>query len=448
MKRYIKCLVLLIISVCVFNVYAIEYNPYDTIPITSTNATVRTKTFNYNGITYNKKLDETSSTNFTFSGIVNNTKKRIPVTITIGLFDKDGKNIGTIFYCTKRDYDSKFSGLEIKSGKSTAFKISVKKKYLVDNKSANEIVSYSILSDNEVCEAVKFDRYKGLTLAEIQDGIKPPDEKKPEEKKFDLGFLKTISGNLAAGFFIISIIIAIIAYIFYCYILNSLYKKMYNTASSLVFVPIVNSFISVKMAFGPIVALIWAGIFGLGVLLSLLNINLIAIFASIILTIALLACIVKLITKKYELFYFDPNMIKAKNDGVEKNKKKDGSDNKFINTNQDAIKQGLLKNDEESLLDDTSAEAVKINLNYSEADVEKASDDYFDVSSGYGDTGATPIEKKNNSNENNLVDFMGKEIDHKGETGGEVTTDYSTILDLDDDDDSESTFDDDFPNDD
>ena len=92
MKRYIKCLVLLIISVCVFNVYAIEYNPYDTIPITSTNATVRTKTFNYNGITYNKKLDETSSTNFTFSGIVNNTKKRIPVTITIGLFDKDGKN--------------------------------------------------------------------------------------------------------------------------------------------------------------------------------------------------------------------------------------------------------------------------------------------------------------------------------------------------------------------
>ena len=83
---------------------------------------------------------------------------------------------------------------------------------------------------------------------------------------------------------------------------------MYNIASSLVFVPIVNSFISVKMAFGPIVALIWAGIFGLGVLLSLLNINLIAIFASIILTIALLACIVKLITKKYELFYFFPTI--------------------------------------------------------------------------------------------------------------------------------------------
>ena len=453
MKRYLKILLLVVISIFLVDVYAVEYNPYDSIPITSSNATIKTNHFTYNGVNYNKNLDETNSTYFSFAGIVNSTNKKVPVTVAIGLFDKDGRNIGTIFYCTKRDYDSKYSGLEIKSNKSTPFKISAKKKYFVENRSATEIVSYSILSDNIDCESAGFTKYKGLTLAEIQDGVKPQKEEVEDQKiDFNFNFLKTISGNLALGLLIISIIVAIIAYIFYCYVLNALYKKMYNTASSLVFVPIVNTFICVKMAFGPLIALIWAVLYGISILIAIFGISIISSIVSIFSLLAFIVCIIKLITKNYALLYFDPNVKKEIKKAKDINKKEG---NKFV-TNADAVRQGLLHGNEESLIEETSAEPVKIDLNYSEADVEKVSNDYFDISAGFNnssinstDTGATSVDTSNGFSNNNLVDFMGSQNNvSEKESGADKTTNFSSILDLnDEEEEKDDLFDDDFPND-
>lgn len=453
MKKYIKLLFLIIISVFLIDVNAVDYNPYDSIPITSVNANIKTKTFNYNGVTYNNALDETNSTYFSFAGIYNNTNKKIPVTITIGLFDYEGKNIGTIFYCTKRDYDSKYSGLEVRANSSAPFKISAKKKYFVDNRSANEIASYAILSDNKDCEAAGFHKYKGLTLTEIQEGVKPTTEEKPKVNGFNL--INTISGNLAIGMLILVAIIGILVYIFYCYILNGLYKKMYNTATSLVFVPIVNTYICVKLAFGPLLALIWLVLFILGILLSVFKITFISIIVSILSSLAFIACIIKLVTKQYALFYFDPNVKKEK-----KNNKKDNS-NKFINnntsTNENAIKQGLLKGNEESLLDETGADSLKIDLNYSQSDVDEANSDYFDISAGINDanTGATKVETTNkvqDSKIDDIVSFMdtaapSNEAANTKETKSAGTTDFSSLLDLNDDDEGDSQFDEDLPDD-
>ena len=449
--KYLKALLLIITSIFLIDVNAIDYNPYDSIPITSVNANIKSKTFNYNGVTYNSGLDETNSPYFTFSGIHNNTNKKIPVTVAIGLFDNQGKNIGTIFYCTKRDYDSKYSGLEVKANSSVSFKISAKKKYFVSNRSANEIASYAILSDNKDCEAAGFTKYQGLTLAEIQDGIKPETEV-PEKKTFDL--LNTISGNLMIGMLILVVIVSFIAYIFYCLIINNLYKKMYNTASSLVFVPIVNTFICVKLAFGPLISIIWLVLFVLSILLSIFKIPFVSIIASILSFLAFVACIIKLITKQYALFYYDPN--------VKKETKKKKETSKFINnspsTNENAIKQNLLKGNEESLLDETGADSFKIDLNYSQSDVDQADNDYFDISAGINDesTGATKVETTNDvqdSKINDIVSFMdnatapSNESKNAKDTASAGTTDFSSLLDLNDEDDSESQFDEDLPDD-
>ena len=446
MRRYFKYLVLVIVSIFLFDVEAMEYNTYDSIPITSTNATINTKNFTYNGVTYNKGLDDTGSTYFSFSGIVNKYKKKIPITVAIGMFDKDGKNIGTIFYCTKRDYDSKYSGLEIKPNASVSFTISAKRKYFVNGRSATEIASYSILSDNFNCDAAGFTKYKGLTITEIQEGLKPQKSSEPEKPKvnFNSNIFETASGGLMVGVAILSVVVAILFYIFYCYILNSLYKKMYNTATSLVFVPVVNTFICVRMAFGPLVAIIWGVLFGISLLISVFGLFIFTIVVSILSLVAFALCIVKLLTKNYAMMYFDP---RVKNEAKKKENKKEKKDNKFVSNANSA--KSMLNNKEESLLEETGADAVKIDLNYSQADVDKVSNDYFEISSGIGQTGATSVNTSNTTTpDSNLSAIVGRDLTNTKKTGGDMTTNYNTLLNLDDGDEKESEFDEDLPGDD
>ncbi len=464
MKKYCKLLFIVIVSMFLFDVHAADYSPYDIIPITSNNNNIMTNTFNYMGVTYNSALDETGSPYFTFGGIYNNTKKKIPVTIAIGLFDKDNKNIGTIFYCTKRDYDSKYSGLEVKANGSVYFKISAKSKYFVEGKGFADVTSYSILNDNKDCEAAGFSKYAGLTPDEIKNGVKPtePVVEKPIHKGGLMDIIKTISGGLQVGLLFLGIIAGLFFYMLYCQVLNNLYKRMYNTASSLVFVPIVNFYLCVKLAFGPVIGLVWIGLLVLGGLLAVLKISFLLVIAELLLDIAFIACIIKLITKKYALFYYDPNVQKGNN---KNNDKKKGLISKFIvgdvtgedvdlnsnnvTTNIDAIKQGLLKGEEESLIDDTGADSFKVDLNYSAADVANVNNDYFDVSSGFSDTGAAQVDTTGDNKDSatsDIVSFMGTEVDDR-KTGGTETTDFSSILNLDDEEEKEADFDEDLPGD-
>ena len=312
MKRFLKVLLFIFVFFCVANVNAQSYDVGTLVPVNNS-ATVETDTFTYNDINFNN-YDNSGYRLISFQSITRKSSGNspIPISINVLLFDSNEKNIGYVTYCSEKDYDGDYSGYTIKSSQSSPFTIKLVKKYFVNKDDTlksqytfNDIAYYSVLDDNHFCKVGGYDKYKGLTLEQINSGELSNAKTKKTFNFSDI--IPSISGGVLV--IVISLLIVFIALFIFGSILNALYKRMYAEKTALAYIPIANSYVCVKLAFGKIVSLVYIILFFVSIPLSFVGIGM--IFSSLLgvfCSIAFIVVIIKLITKKYDLFYFEPSV--------------------------------------------------------------------------------------------------------------------------------------------
>lgn len=169
MKRIIMFITILVITLVSQNVYAANYNIKELIPVNA-HTTIGTNNFRYIDFYYNDnemEADGLKNNFIIFSKIKNVSDEKKAVTVSIGLFDKDKKNIGTINYCSSKDKTSVVAGTELNPDEEKSYVIEVNKKYLADKKTVKDIKYISILSDNPNCTTGSSLGFVGQTVDEI-----------------------------------------------------------------------------------------------------------------------------------------------------------------------------------------------------------------------------------------------------------------------------------------
>lgn len=363
MKRFLKVLLFTFVFFYVANVNAQSYDVGTLIPVNNS-ATVETDTFTYNDINFNN-YDNSGYRLISFQSITRKSSGNspIPISINVLLFDSEEKNIGYVTYCSEKDYDGDYSGYTIKSSQSSPFTIKLVKKYFVNKDDTlksqytfNDIAYYSILDDNHFCKVGGYDKYKGLTLEQINSGELSNAKTKTVFNFSDI--IPSISGGVLV--IVISLLIVFIALFIFGSILNALYKRMYAEKTALAYIPITNSYVCVKLAFGKIVSLIYIILFFVSIPLSFIGIGM--IFSSLLgifCSIAFIVVIIKLITKKYDLFYFEPSV--------------KSNINQVSNYNSDVSTNSAYLNRDESLLN---------NGNSMSLDSDSSSNSFNNISAG------------------------------------------------------------------
>lgn len=143
MKRIVKIIFILIVCLSIKTVYAENYKIKELIPY-NTDITLSTNNFTYKGIYFDLESVH-------FNGIVNLTDKKIPVSISIGLFDKSGINIGTINYCD----------LFLDAKQEMSFRIDFSKEYFGNGKTNKDVKYIAVLGDNIKCKTGGSHKYLG-----------------------------------------------------------------------------------------------------------------------------------------------------------------------------------------------------------------------------------------------------------------------------------------------
>ena len=308
MKNKIVFFLAVIVSFFTINVNAEELNTL--YPIDSV-ISIQTKNFSYSGMKFNSGVkDRNGYPVISFGSITNNSKstKPIPISIDILMFDSNQKNIGFITYCSEKDLDTDYSGAVIRQNESLPFNLSIVKKYFVKEKSYSDVAYFSVLDDNEYCKVGAYDKYEGLTYEEIKNGITKT-EKSPADKINDLIF----SLGAGVGFIGVFIFILLFVYIIYGVILNALYKRMYAEKTVLAYLPFTNVYITIKLAFGSMIAKIYMILYFLSFGLVFLHLEVLTAILSLVSGVAFILVIIKLITGKYDLLYFEPSVNNTNN---------------------------------------------------------------------------------------------------------------------------------------
>lgn len=308
MKNKIVFFLAVIVSFFTINVNAEELNTL--YPIDSV-ISIQTKNFSYSGMKFNSGVkDRNGYPVISFGSITNNSKstKPIPISIDILMFDSSQKNIGFITYCSEKDLDTDYSGAVIRQKESLPFNLSIVKKYFVKEKSYSDVAYFSVLDDNEYCKVGAYDKYEGLTYEEIKNGITKT-EKSPADKINDLIF----SLGAGVGFIGVFIFILLFVYIIYGVILNALYKRMYAEKTVLAYLPFTNVYITIKLAFGSMIAKIYMILYFLSFGLVFLHLEVLTAILSLVSGVAFILVIIKLITGKYDLLYFEPSVNNTNN---------------------------------------------------------------------------------------------------------------------------------------
>jgi len=150
MKKIINLFILLIL-ISITKVDAANYTLKELIPV-NIETTIVTDNFSYKSFYYNKDY-------VVFKGIKNLSDKELPISITIGLFDKDKKNIGTIHYCNEDEL------LMSKEEKSYAIKID--NNNMINKKTTKDIHYIAILDENIHCRKGGKDEFAGQKIEEI-----------------------------------------------------------------------------------------------------------------------------------------------------------------------------------------------------------------------------------------------------------------------------------------
>ena len=150
MKKILKLILIFILFLSIKNIYAANYTIKELIP-ESIQTTIRGDIFLYKNLKYSNGFIE-------FDKIENQSSEEHAITINIGLFDKDEKNIGVILYCD-----------EILQSKESVenYSIEVKSKYLAEDKTFKDIKYIAILDENPNCRQEGFRDYIGLKVDEI-----------------------------------------------------------------------------------------------------------------------------------------------------------------------------------------------------------------------------------------------------------------------------------------
>ena len=365
MKKIFSYIILII---GVFSIYigvnAQEYQLNTMIPVDTT-ATVKTEKFDYNDFVYKSGVDAKGNSIITFGSIKNNTNSKNPVSINILLFDDQQKNIGFLTYCSDKDVSSDYAGFKLRGGESSPFAISVTKRYFanVEMASAASVKYIAVMDDNKYCHIGGYDKYEGLTLAQITKGEVA---ESPKKDGIDLTKLNLDLDSMLFIVIVIGFLVLIGLFVLYGKILNALHKKMYAKTTILAYLPITNNYVTVKLAFGNIVALVYLVLFLLGSALSDFKINFLAYIVSFVTGISFILVIIKLITKNYDLFYFEPSI---KNPAI---------DNTVSEVN-DATTSNFISSD--------SQQTIDLNYDDVEEEVEPTvfnnnTTDLFNVSSG------------------------------------------------------------------
>ena len=131
-------------------VKAAHYEVRELIP-SDVVTTVVTQRFSYKDLMYTDGKVQ-------FAGIKNLTYDERPVSISIGVFNKNKKNIGTVNFCSADTLSSK---------EERAYVIRIGEEYLGESNTVDEIKYIAVLSDNEGCRTTGSTENLGQTVEEI-----------------------------------------------------------------------------------------------------------------------------------------------------------------------------------------------------------------------------------------------------------------------------------------
>ena len=179
-------------------VKAADYEIRELIPVGVT-TTVRGERFVYKDFQYQNGL-------ITIGKVINNREETYNLSISIGLFDKNDKNIGTIHYCPENT--------PVKSKESVDnVTIDVKSSYMESGKNHKDIHHVSVIGENTTCRVDGAKDYLGQTVEEI--GM-------PKNNTFsddELMLLKII----------MVLVIALVALFVYKFVFTTAYRNMDGT---------------------------------------------------------------------------------------------------------------------------------------------------------------------------------------------------------------------------
>ena len=154
MKKLITILILFITLISIKNVNAANYELKELIPA-GIKTTIVTKHFSYRQLYYDQTTNEIN-----FGSIKNIYDTELPLSISIGLFDENQRNVGFIHYCEK-DNNLVAAGAEI------PFSIAVTSEYLGEKKTKDDIKYIAVLEDNYTCKTDKSQIYVGQKVDDI-----------------------------------------------------------------------------------------------------------------------------------------------------------------------------------------------------------------------------------------------------------------------------------------
>ena len=288
-----------------FFVFAEEYK-YTTkvlIPV-DTVVTVNTEKFQYQDFVYSSSADANGNCVISFGAIHNNTISKSFVSVNMLLFDSNKKNIGFLTYCTAKDVSSDYAGFKLDGNGSHVFSILVTPRYFVSGKSAKDVSYIAVLDENKYCQIGGYKNYQGLTIEQI---INNGSSNGKKGKNFFQKFIYAVSSNvLISKMIIISSIF--IVFVAIGVLLNELHMRMYGYKNILAYLPISDAYIAAKIVFGKIVAIVYFGLYVFSLLLLIIKVSFLMYIVNFILLLLICLTIVKLVTRKYNLFYLESSM--------------------------------------------------------------------------------------------------------------------------------------------
>ena len=279
-------------------VFAQEYDVLEYIPVDRL-ATVHTDKFNYNDFTFSSSVDEKGNHLLKFDSIHNNKKSRTAVSINLLIFDRNHKNIGFLSYCSDKDMKSDYSGFKLLGEKEEPFQIIIDSNYFVSGKNMMDAEYVAVLDENKYCRIENNNKYEGLTIEEITNGDK-------ESSNFT--FISDLFTDVTLLITILIVILVLIILAGLGFLFNILHKRMYGTTTFLSYIPVVNFFISMQLAFGKIVAAIYIAFLGVSVVVYFLQIKILLYIFLGLFVLSVIVVIIKILTGKYDLFYLEPSM--------------------------------------------------------------------------------------------------------------------------------------------
>ena len=276
---------------------AIESSVYELIPVGST-LDVVTEHFVYNSVRLNGNLLEFEAVNF---GSV-----KAPVSISVALFDENKKNVGMVNYCSTKDYDSSFANTKLAANDWIYYSIVVKDKYFGKKKGLNDVKYISVIGDNAYCKVGGASNYLGKTIEEIKPKDMVTNSDLKENNTVIDNMLDKVLGKIDLST-IVSWVVLFFIYFIFSTLVNTLSFQMYRKGNLLSWIPLLNVYLGIKFSFGGIVSLTYliivlvCGLIGFSLMKSVLLIGV---------AIASVVVIIKIITKKYDLFVIGGSNIK------------------------------------------------------------------------------------------------------------------------------------------